>query len=93
MIGSHPLLDFEALDLAGRGAGQILLPYFVAPDAFRGRDLGRQSFNIEANRFLRIHNLALPERIEIRDNHRVQTVAAFAGFAFESHDSDFLDER
>ena len=53
----------------------------------------REAFDIKANDFLGVHYLALPQHIEVWDNHAMETVATFSGLAFKPDDSDFLDER
>ena len=88
----HALLDFEALDLAGAGAGQIVLPDFVAQDALGGRHLRRQSFDFEAQHVADVDDLSAAERFEVGHDDAVKTLGeGLAGRALQADDADFLD--
>src|SRR5258708_15365626 len=92
-IRPYPFLDLEALYLARSGSRQIFLPDLVAPDALGGSNLWRQALNIEPDHFLRVDDPPLPQRIEVRHNHRMEPVAPFTGPSLKSHHGDFLDVR
>ncbi len=72
--------------------GRWILPDFVAANALGGWDLGRDAFNVEADDFLRIHDLALFQQIEIRHDHGIEAIGSgIAGFALQRHHADFLN--
>ena len=71
---SNPLFNLEALELARGGARQILLPDVITAQPFGGRDLVGERFNIEADRFLRVDDLALAQPFKVRHDHGVQSL-------------------
>ena len=93
LICLYALLDLEALDLARRGAGQIVLPDFVAADALCRRDLWRKPSMSK-----RMTSLALTI-LRCRSTSKLGTITAcsrsrrFARLAFQPHHGNFLDER
>ncbi len=91
LVRSYALLHFEAFDLARGGSRQIFLPDLIATDAFGGSDLLRQAFDVVPDNFFGVHNLLLAQHIEVGHDHRVQTVAAFPWFTFQSHHRQFFD--
>ena len=93
LVGAHPLFDFEALQLAGGGAGQVVLPDFVVADALGRGHLLRQSFDVEANDFFGVDDLALLEHVEVGHDHGIEAFGVgVAGLGFQAHHADFLDE-
>ena len=86
------LLDFEALDLASGGAGQIVLPDFVAQDALGGRHLCREAFDFEAQHVADVDDLCPAEGFKVRNDHGVQALGEwFAGRALQSQNTNLLD--
>src|SRR5882724_11706420 len=91
LVCAHPLFQFEAFELAGGGAGQRVLPDFVAANALGGRNLGRDALNIEANDFLGVDDSAFFQNVEVRHHHAVEPVrSGIARLTLERHDRDFL---
>src|SRR6266404_8422478 len=91
LVCAHPLFQFEAFELAGGGAGQRVLPDFVAANALGGRNLGRDALNIEANDFLGVDDSAFFQNLEVRHHYAVEPVrSGITRLTLERHDRDFL---
>ena len=69
LICLYELLNLEALDLSRGRAGQIVLPDLVAADSLCSGDLWGKPFDVEADDFLGVDNLAFPEFVEVGNDH------------------------
>src|SRR6266478_5152647 len=93
LVRAYALLDLEAFQLAGGGAGQIFLPDFVIPDALGRSDLLGDALDVETDHFLGVNDLLFFEGVEVGYEHRVETFGTgVAWLGLEAHDTHFLDE-
>ncbi len=85
------LLDFEALDLASAGAGQVVLPDLVAEDALGRGHFSREAFDFEAQHVANVDDFGAAQRFEVRHDDAVEALGEWlAGRALQPDDADFF---
>src|SRR5581483_8139480 len=80
------LANLKALEFPRSRTRQVILPDVIAKNAFGAGQLCRQTLDVEAQHFARVHDFALAEAIKIGDDHGMQSLGEWlAGSAFDAH--------
>src|ERR1700752_3205304 len=92
--GTNLAFHRETLNLARGSSRQIPLPDLIAANSFRGGQLNREFFYVEAENLFRVDDFSLLQHIKVWNHDGVQTLGGrIAGTGLEAENTNLLDER